>query len=100
MLARFQPRRAWQNLVVVLSWVLVLTGGMAARGATPHWLSGTNQAGKARLLSRSFSIAEPVQRAELKLAADFCTAAVAVNGQPVISVEPYCPLQVVDVTRH
>jgi putative heme-binding domain-containing protein len=96
----FQPRSVWQNLVVALSWVLVLTGGLAARGATPHWLSGTNQAGKARRLSKSFSIDEPVQRAELKLAADFCTAAVAFNGQPVISVEPYCPLQVVDVTRH
>src|SRR5262245_57778611 len=100
MQASFRPRRAWQHLVVILSSVLVLMGGTAARGATPQWLSGTSRAGKPRLLSRSFSIDEPIQRGELKLAADFCTAAVAVNGKPVIAVEPYCPLQIVDVTQH
>ncbi|MGH7139491.1 MAG: hypothetical protein ACREHD_27410, partial [Pirellulales bacterium] len=51
-------------------------------------------------MSKTFAIDQAVQRAELELAADFCTATVTLNGWPVISVEPYCPLQVVDVTRH
>ncbi|MBI3865404.1 MAG: c-type cytochrome [Planctomycetia bacterium] len=97
---RFQPGRTWRNLALVLSWALALSGGNAARGETPHWMIGTDQDGKARPVSKSFSIDEPVQTAELKLAADFCTATVTLNGQPVIAVEPYCPLQVVDVTRH
>ncbi|HWB10990.1 MAG TPA: hypothetical protein VG826_17310 [Pirellulales bacterium] len=75
-------------------------GGLAARGATPHWITGKNEDGKTGRLSKTFSIEEPVQEAELKLAADFCTAIVTLNGQPVISVEPYCPLQVVDVMRY
>jgi putative heme-binding domain-containing protein len=45
-------------------------------------------------------IDKPVLRAELKLTTDFCTAVISVNGRAVISVEPYCPLQVVDVTKH
>lgn len=96
----FQPGRAWWNLVLVFSWALVLAGGVAARGATPHWIVGTNEDGTARRLSKTFSIERPLEGAELKLAADFCTATVTLNGHLVISVEPYCPLQVVDVTRH
>ena len=100
MQTRFPPGRTWRNLVLVFSCVAALSGGLAAHGATPHWIIGTNGVGKVRLLSKSFSIDEPVQRAELKLAADFCTVTVTLNGQTLISVEPYCPLQVVEVTRH
>jgi putative heme-binding domain-containing protein len=74
-------------------------GAPVARGATPHWIIGTGQDGKPARLAKVFSIEEPVQGAVLKLAADFCTATMTLNGQPVISVEPYCPLQTVDVTR-
>lgn len=96
----FQPGRAWWNLVLFVSGTLPLAGGVAARGATPHWIVGTNDDGMAQRLSKTFSIERPVEGAELKLAADFCTAAVTLNGHPVISVEPYCPLQALDVTRH
>jgi putative heme-binding domain-containing protein len=95
----FQLGRAWRNLISSISWALALMG-LVAHGATPHWIIGTNEDGKVWPLSKTFSIEEPVQTAELKLAADFCTASVTLNGQPVISVEPYCPLQVVDVTRY
>lgn len=95
-----QPGRGWRNPFVIFSWALALMGGLAARGATPHWMSGTGDDTKTRRLSKAFSIEGPLEGAELKLAADFCTATAAINGQPVISVEPYCPLQVVDVTRH
>ena len=94
-----QTRRAWRNLVFFFSWALVMEG-LAARGAAPHWISGTSEGATSQRLSKTFSIEESVRGAELKLAADFCTATVTLNGQPVISVEPYCPLQVVDVTRH
>jgi putative heme-binding domain-containing protein len=96
---RLLPGRAWRNLAVFIC-LLVFMGRYAAHGATPHWIIGTNERGKTRRLSKSFSIEEPVQQAELKLAADFCIATVTFNRQTVISVEPYCPLQVVDVTRH
>lgn len=95
-----EPGRAWRNLALFLSCALALVGGVAARGATPHWISATGDDGKTRRLSKTFSIEGPIQGAQLKLAADFCTATVTLNGRPVISVEPYCPLQVVDVTRH
>src|SRR5690242_8810699 len=70
----FQHGRAWRNLVFVFSCVLAFSGGLAARGATPQWIIGTNEDGSARRLSKSFSVEGPVQGAELKLAADFCTA--------------------------
>lgn len=100
MQAWFQTGCAWRRLVLFVSGALALLGGLAARGATPHWMSGTSEDGKSRRLSKTFATHELVQRAELKLAADFCAATVTLNGQPVIAVEPYCPLQVVDVTRH
>jgi putative heme-binding domain-containing protein len=93
-------RSTCRNSIVSISCFLVLLGGVAAHGETPHWISGASDAGKASRLSKHFSIEEPAQGAELKLAADFCTAVISLNGQTVLSVEPYCPLQVIDVTRH
>lgn len=90
----------WRKRILFCSWALSLIGGVAAYGATPQWINATSEGGKARPLSKTFSIEQPIQAAELKLAADFCTATVTLNGQQVISVEPYCPLQVVDVTRY
>src|SRR5207302_549124 len=49
---------------------------------------------------RDFTIDQAVQTAGLKMAADFCTAAVVINGQTVLTVEPYSPTQELDVTAH
>lgn len=95
----FQSGRTRRNLALFFSWALLM-GGPAALGAAPHWISGASEDGKSQRLSKTFSIEQSVRRAELKLAADFCTAIVTLNGRPVISVEPYCPLQAADVTRH
>lgn len=100
MLIRFQSLCVSRCQTVTISWLLILIGVIPASGATPHWIVGTSKAPEARQLSKSFSTDKPIQRAEIKLAADFCAASLTINGQPVISVEPYCPLQVVDVTRH
>lgn len=89
-----------RGLLVTFSWLVFVIRGVAAGDATPQWVIGAGEQAKPCRLSKSFSIDDPAQRAELKLAADFSTAAVTFNGQAVLSVEPYCPLQVLDVTRH
>ena len=79
---------------------MLLSVPSAAHAQGPHWIGGTSVASKTWQFERSFSAEAAVQSAKLKLAADFCTARVLINDQPVLTVEPYCPTQDREVTRY
>src|SRR5437868_2358707 len=85
--------------------VLALFGCLAAPAEPvlaggPHWVGAPQGSDKTWQCKKSVSIDQAVQTASLKMAADFCTAAVAINGQTVLTVEPYSPTQELDVTAH
>ncbi len=48
--------------------------------------------------TRSFTLPAGMQRAALRFAADYCDARITINDQTVLSIEPYCPTQNLDVT--
>ncbi|HND51148.1 MAG TPA: hypothetical protein PLV92_02085, partial [Pirellulaceae bacterium] len=64
---------------------------------TVHWIRVQSAEAKWHV-ARTFTDSRPVQRATLKLAADFCYATVAINGRDVLEVEPYVATQSLDVT--
>lgn len=67
--------------------------------APPNWIWKQPATGERKVkLSRSLQIERAIQTAELKFAADFCEASVAINGRRVLSVLPYCQTQTLDVT--
>lgn len=76
------------------------TAAQPALAAGPHWIGGSKASERTWQCKKSMSIDQAVQTAGLKMAADFCTAAVVINGQTVLTVEPYSPTQELDVTAH
>lgn len=71
----------------------------ARAAAVPQWIWGATADGGSRWrFTRSFEESQAISSARLRLAADFCRATVLVNGQAVLRVDPYCPIQDVDVT--
>jgi len=79
---------------------VLLSIGLTARADGPHWIGGASVASKTWRFEKSFTAEAAVQSASLKLAADFCTASVVINGQPVLVVEPYCQTQEPNVTSY
>jgi hypothetical protein len=69
------------------------------QASAPHWIELNRDEGKWHF-ARSFILEDTVQSAGLQFAADFCTAAVTMNGQPVLTVEPYCQTQELDITSY
>ena len=49
-------------------------------------------------LERVFQTDEPIQTATVRIAADYCGAAVEINGRPVLTLEPFSPTTEVEVT--
>lgn len=62
----------------------------------PHWISGRTDN---QTLNKQFE-AGLITSATLKLAADFCHAGVDLNGQTVLTVEPYSATVELEVTSH
>ena len=72
----------------------------SALASSPHWIWTRPTNGEQKVkLSRNLQIERAIQTAELKFAADFCEASVAINGRRVLSVLPYCQTQTLDVTE-
>src|SRR5262245_27377969 len=86
-----------------LSLLILLfpAASLVADDALPHWVwshDTCNQrfpSGSCRL-ERTFSVEQPIRAAKLRMAADFCSATVEINGQGVVSVLPFCPAVDVD----
>jgi putative heme-binding domain-containing protein len=90
------------SYLVRLSLCLTVAGLMpiaAPAAETPHWIWGANPKAQETELSRKFTLPDGVQRAAIRMAADFCTAAVIVNEETALVVEPYCQTQDLDVTK-
>lgn len=88
-------------LIAALAWHVLAAFWLplVAFAAGPHWITGPQDVGRTWHFKRTFSVDSAVQAAELKFAADFCTAAVVINGQQVLTVESYSPTQTLDVTN-
>jgi putative heme-binding domain-containing protein len=101
--------------VCLLQWSLVATADESSRSDAvaasasplPYWIWHRDTCANGELtshvqgscrLERTFQVGQAPASAALRLAADFCHAVVAVNGRPVVSVEPYSPAIDVDVT--
>ncbi len=68
--------------------------------AEPMWIAGpAPQTTGNWQLERTIAPTEAVQQARIKLAVDFAHATLSVNDHPVLAVEAYCPLQILDITR-
>ena len=90
-------------LRLALFLVGILVGAIAYGGenhdALPHWIGPPPLAHpESWTAQRSFTLPAGVQRAVLRFAADYCFARVLINDRPVLDVEPYCPMQDLDVT--
>src|SRR5438128_1503419 len=86
-------RRSWRRPECLLAglalfMLAVLSRALPAFAGGPHWTGGTKATEKAWHFKKSLSIDQAVQTAGLKMAADFCTAAVVINGQTVLTAEP------------
>lgn len=82
---------------LVATLIGALAHGAEIHEALPHWI-GPARASTGWVASRSFTLPAGVQRATLRVAADFCSVFVNVNGNHVLGIDSYCPTQVVDVT--
>jgi putative heme-binding domain-containing protein len=97
---------SWQCLTAIAFVGLVFTANLGAAEGTasneltapPHWIRMRPPIDQQVKLSRKLKIERSIQTAELKFAADFCEASVAINGRRVLSVLPYCQLQTLDLT--
>lgn len=96
-LSRF---RCWPECLVAAIMLSVIVIPTSALADGPHWIGGKDGSGRLWSFKKSVTIENGLQSAELKLAADFCTAAVVLNGQTVLTVEPYSPTQDLDVTSY
>ena len=88
-------------LRLVLFFVGIFVGALAHcdenHDALPQWI-GPARAATGWVASRSFTLPAGVQRATLRVATDFCSAFVTINGEAALGIDSYCPTQVVDVT--
>lgn len=81
---------------LVVLWVCVSS---VAAVETPHWVGRTKNDGGNFRVTQSCRLEAAVARAAVRLAADFCTATLTINGETALIVEPYCQTQDFDVTR-
>lgn len=77
---------------------ICLAASVAAAAESPHWIDGAHDVGGLRRVVRTFTLDAPIERAAVRLAADFCSASLFVNGRAALVVEPYCQAQDLDVT--
>ena len=82
-----------------LASILLFT---ACSSVTPaqhvQWINGPNNEATTVELTRRFSVGEPVIRAQLRIAAEYCDVAVRLNGQPLLKLDSFGPLTDLDVT--
>src|SRR5262245_33329214 len=101
---RLGPAHALKTLgaLCVLVFSFLLSASAIAQSppsqptTAPHWIWSST--GSACDLERSFRLEQRAQAATLRLAADFCHAAISINGRPVLRVEPHSPTVDADVT--
>jgi len=65
----------------------------------PKWIASTDSKNTHYLLSQRLDLDESVMSGRMKLAADFARVSVAINDSVAVKVEPYCQLQILDVTQ-
>ncbi|MFN6150098.1 MAG: hypothetical protein ACK5BP_09030, partial [Planctomyces sp.] len=95
-----------------MTLLLALTTGiapLAAQPATdsaantvvqsPTWVWVESENAVARQMQQDMLLASAPASARLKIAADFCTAAVLINDRPVCVVGPYAATVSLDVTQ-
>jgi len=94
--------RRFKCLLAPLGWYLLLFVFVAdpVRAAAPQWIGGSPERAPTWQFKKSVSIDEAVHSALMRVAADFCTAVVAINGQTVLVLEPYSPTQDIDVVNY
>lgn len=97
----FSWRHRPKFLASVLVWNLLifLFVIVPAEAGAPHWIGGSQDRVPTWQVTKSVPIAKAVHSAAMRVAADFCTAVVAINGQTVLTVEPYSPTQDIEVTN-
>ena len=91
------PDRLFLGLKLLL---LILFATVSAEAGAPQWIGGSQDRAPSWQFKKSVSIDEAVHSASMKVAADFCTAEVVINGQTVLVVEPYSPTQDIDVMNY
>jgi putative heme-binding domain-containing protein len=91
-----------RTLALFLALIRITRGAAGDdSGRIPQWVWGTadrSPAGQAVVLSDTFELPEPVSRAWLQLAADFCRCRLMLNGRHVASVDDFSPWLELDVT--
>src|SRR5262245_15269478 len=97
--------RSWRHraqcLIAGLAWHVLLGFAVApVEAGAPQWIGGSRGREPTTQFKKSISIDAAVHSAGMKVAADFCTAEVVINGQTVLVVEPYSPLQEIDVVNY
>jgi len=87
------------RLLFLMAMFVITSHTQAAEELSAHWIwAPESSKGSSWQFSREFQLPEAVQAARLQFAADFCDAQVVINGQQVLSIEPYCQTQELDVT--
>jgi putative heme-binding domain-containing protein len=89
-------------------WTLLWIAGLIASAAgsetslqlasPPHWIWAREPVANEAVLSKKVALSRSIQAGQLKFAADFCQARVVINGTHVLSVQPFCQSQTLDVT--
>lgn len=90
------------NLIgsLFILWCLTISSRMLrAEQPLPRWLAVSDQSLERWHLSHSVTVKQPVVSGRLKLIADFARASVFLNDREVLTLEPYCQLQTIDVTH-
>jgi putative heme-binding domain-containing protein len=106
-----EANRIWRPVIFLLGSVIagadarMMTGQeVAVSEPSPHWIWSTpndpaaaNKTDRVHF-ARSFSVESGFQAAKLRLAADFCSARVRINGIAVCEIAPYSQTVTLDVT--
>lgn len=85
---------------VILAVLFSLNSTLIAQDAsTPKWIHCPERSLSKYQLLASANLDEVAKSAHLKIASDFARASVSINNVKVLTVEPYCQLQSIDVTQ-
>ena len=72
---------------------------VAAEPELPKWIALTDSTIPRYRLMKQLKLDESVVSGRMKLAADFARATVTINDAIALTLEPYCQMQVLDVTQ-
>ena len=81
-------------------WILLCYGRLGAdEPVLPKWIATSDSNVRNYRMMQSVNLDDSVLSGRMKLAVDFARATVTINDSIGLKVEPYCQLQLLDVTQ-